>query len=176
MGMTILWAGLWALNPGVGVAQTAEQVAAAKDILAKVPAAELASRGAQLVADAPPKEKAAVASAVGQAVASTRPELASAVVASISTKVPVVAPAAAAAAAGKLPDSAAAIALAAASVPGVIAADVRAAVIAAAPRQAVQIVSALVRAKLTSSLDRTPPGRVAGNSRASADAEKRGRL
>ena len=146
-----LLGGLFAFSANVAVAQTAEQISAAKGILTKVPAAELASQAAQLVVNAPGKEKAAVASAVGQAVASINPDLASAAVAAIASKIPVVAPAAAASAAAKLPDAAPAIALAAASVPGVIAGDVRAAVIAAVPLQAVRIVSALARPRLSSS-------------------------
>src|SRR5882724_5806567 len=102
-GRATLLAELIMLSAGVLIAQTPDQIAAAKEILAKTPAAELASRAAQLVVNAPATEKAAVASAVGQAVASINPDLASAAVASISFKVPVVAPAAAAAAAGKLP-------------------------------------------------------------------------
>ena len=155
--------GLAALLPGllsasVATAQTAEQILAARDILAKVPAAELAGRAAQLVANAPPKEKAAVASAVAQVVASLNPDVASAAVASIALRVPVAAPAAAASAAGKLPGSAAAIAVAAASVAGVKAGDVRTAVIAAVPAQAAQIASAMSRAKLSSSLDSASRG------------------
>ena len=144
-------AGLCISNISVAVAQTTEQISAAKDILAKTSPAELPSKAAQLVVNAPAKQKAAVASAVGQAVASLNPDMAPAAVAAITAKVPVVAPAAAAAAAGKLPGSAPAIAVAAASVPGVNAAEVRAAVIAAAPKQEARITSALSRAKLSSS-------------------------
>ena len=171
--------GLAALLPGllsasVATAQTAEQILAARDILAKVPAAELAGRAAQLVANAPPKEKAAVAAAVAQSVASLNPDVASAAVASIALKVPVAAPAAAAAAAGKLPGSAAAIAVAAASVAGVKASDVRTAVIAAVPAQAAQIASAMSRAKLTSSLHSTSRGFSASRSGAPAGSETTG--
>jgi hypothetical protein len=139
-------------------AQTADQVAAARDILAKVPAAELASRSAQLVADAPIKERAPVAAAVGQAVAKLNPDLASAAVAAISAKAPVVAPAAAAAAAGVAPTAAAAIARAAVGAPGVKLADVRAAVIAAVPARAAEVVSALSRSKTGAGLDRSRSG------------------
>src|SRR5207302_2611316 len=139
-------AGLCISNISVAVAQTTEQISAAKDILAKTSPAELPSNAAQLVVDAPAKEKAAVASAVGQAVASLNPDVASAAVAAIASKVPLVAPAAAMAAAGKLLDAAPAIAVAAASVPGVVVDDVRIAVIAAAPRQRALIESALSRA------------------------------
>jgi len=175
-GRATLLAELIMLSAGVLIAQTPEQIAAAKEILAKTPAAELASRAAQLVVNAPATEKAAVASAVGQAVASINPDLASAAVASISLKVPVVAPAAAAAAAGKLPGSAPSIAVAAASVPGVKPGDVRAAVMAAVPLQAAEILSALSRAKLTSSLGPTPSGRSWLNAGATARSANGGIL
>jgi hypothetical protein len=139
-------------------AQTADQVAAARDILAKVPTAELASRSAQLVADSPPKERAPVAAAVGQAVGRLNPGLASAAVAAISTKVPAVAPAAAAAAAAVVPTAAGAIARAAAGAPGVKPEDIRAAVIAAVPARAAEVVTALSRPKTGASLDRFRTG------------------
>ena len=80
LGLGLVLPGL--LNPGasVAIAQTPEQTAAAKGILAKAPAAELASRAAQLVSNAPAREKAAVAAAVGQAVVAINPDLASAAV------------------------------------------------------------------------------------------------
>ena len=81
------------------------------------------------------------------------PDLASATVAAISLRVPVVAPAAAAAAAARLPSSAGGIAVAAAQVPGVKVSDVRPAVIAAVPSQAAQVIAALSRANLSSSLN-----------------------
>jgi len=150
-GVATLVAGIIILCAQVTVAQTPEQISAAKDLLAKVPAADLGGKAAQLVANAPAKEKAAVAAAVAHTVAVINPDVASAAVSAIALRTPVVAPAAAAAAASKLPGSASAIAVAAASVPGVLAGEVRTAVIAAVPRQAAQIVSALSRAKLTSS-------------------------
>ena len=58
----------------------------------------------------------------------------------------------AAAAAVKLPNAAGGIAVAAAQVPGVKVSDVRPAVIAAVPSQAGQVVAALARANLRSSL------------------------
>jgi len=149
---TQLMAGVFCLSAHVAFAQTAAQIEAAKDILAKVPAAELASRSAELVANAPAKERAAVASAAAQVVATMNPDLASATVAAISLRVPIVAPAAAAAAAAKLPNAAGGIAVAAAQVPGVKVSDVRPAVIAAVPSQAGQVVAALARANLRSSL------------------------
>ena len=175
-GVATVLAGLSMWNARVLMAQTPEQILAAKDILTKTPAAELASRAAQLVVDAPASEKAAVASAVAQAIASINPDLTSAAVASISLKVPVVAPAAAAAAAGKLPASAPAIAVAAASVQGVKPGDVRTAVIAAVPQQAAQVVSALSRAKLTSSLGLTPWGAHLAKAAVSAGSENKGVL
>src|ERR1044072_4344062 len=99
-GRATLLAGLLMLSTGLVIAQTPEQIKAAKEILATTPAAELASRAAPLVVNAPATEKAAVASAVGLAFASINPALVSAAVSSISLKVPVVAPGAAAAAAG----------------------------------------------------------------------------
>ena len=152
LSMATLVGGLFALSAHVSVAQTAERISAAKDILTKTPKAQIASKAAQLVANAPTKEKAAVASAVAHAAASINADLASAAVAAIASSAPAVAPAAAAAAASGLPDSAPAMALAAADVPGVKANDVRAAVIAAVPRQAAQVVSALSRAKHGASL------------------------
>jgi hypothetical protein len=148
-----LMAGFLYLSAQVGIAQTTAQIEAAKDILAKVPAAELASRSAELVANAPAKERAAVASAAAQAVATFKPDLASATVAAISLKVPIVAPAAAAAAAARLPNLAGGIAVAAAQVPGVKVSDVRPAVIAAVPSQAAQVIAALSRANLNSWLN-----------------------
>ena len=103
---TTLLAGVFCLSAHAVFAQTAAQIEAAKDILAKVPAAELAAKSAELVANAPAKERAAVASAAAQVVASINPDVASVTVVAISLRVPVVAPAAAAAAAAKLPDSA----------------------------------------------------------------------
>ena len=150
-GVATLLAGLCVFSTNVALTQTAAQISAAKDILAKVARSELPSKAAQLVVDAPAKQKAAVASAVGQAVAAIHPDSASAAVAAIASKVPAAAPAAAAGAAGKLPGSAPAIAVAAASVPGVAADDVRIAVTAAVPRQRAQIESALSRAKVSSS-------------------------
>src|SRR6266513_6458385 len=126
---TKLLVGVFCLSAQVVFAQTAAQIEAAKDLLAKVPAAELASKSAELVANAPAKERAAVASATAQAVAAINPDVASATVVAISLRVPVVAPAAAAAAAAKLPNSAGLIAVAAANVPGVRVCDVRPAVI-----------------------------------------------
>lgn len=175
-GRVMLLAGFCALGSFLARGQTPEQTAAAKDLLAKVAPADLAARAAQLVADAPPKEKAPVAAAIGHVVASSHPDLASAVVASICARVPVVAPAAAASAAARLPDSAAAIAVSAASVPGVRASDVRAAVIAAVPRQAVQIVGALSKARLTSRLEGGGPGRMVWQPEAQAAAQNRGIL
>jgi hypothetical protein len=148
-----LMTGVFYLSVHVAIAQTAAQIEAAKDILTKVPAVELASKSADLVANAPAKERAAVASAAAQVVASLNPDLASATVAAISLRVPIVAPAAAAAAAAKLPNSAGRIAVAAAQVPGVKVSDVRPAVIAAVPTQAGQVVAALSRANLSSSLN-----------------------
>ena len=150
-GVATLLAGLCVFSTNVALTQTAAQISAAKDLLAKVARSELPSKAAQLVVDAPAKQKAAVASAVGQAVAAIHPDSASATVAAIASKVPAAAPAAAAGAAGKLPGSAPAIAVAAASVPGVAADDVRIAVTAAVPRQRAQIESALSRAKVSSS-------------------------
>ena len=150
-GVATLLVGLCVFSTNVALTQTAGQISAAKDILAKVSPAGLPSKAAQLVVDAPAKQKAAVASAVGQAVAAINPDSASAIVAAIASKVPVAAAAAAAGAAGKLPGSAPAIAVAAASVPGVAVDDVRIAVTAAAPRQRAQIESALSRAKVSSS-------------------------
>jgi len=155
---TRLLAGVFFLIAHVVVAQSAAQIEAAKEILAKVPAADLASKAAELVANAPAKERAAVASAATQAVTWIKPDVASATVAAISLRVPVVAPAAAAAAAARLPDSAGVIALAAANVPGVRVDDVRPAVIAAVPSKAGQIIAALSRAKLSSSLNSTGAG------------------
>ena len=57
---TKLLAGVFCLGARVVFAQTAAQIEAAKDILAKVPAAELASKSAELVANAPAKQRAAV--------------------------------------------------------------------------------------------------------------------
>ncbi len=171
-GVVTLLSGLMILGAHVTEAQSAEQILAAKEILGKVPAVELPSRAAQLVVSAPAKEKAAVASAVGQAVALINPDMASAAVSSIAWKVPVVAPAAAAAAASKLPNSAAAIAVAAASVPGVLAGEVRTAVLAAVPLQAAQIASAFSRVKRSSSIERTPSELSAAKSDASAGPEK----
>src|SRR2546426_3690011 len=150
---TKLLAGVFCLSAHVVFAQTSAQIEAAKDILAKVPAAELSSKSAELVANAPAKERAAVASAAAQVVTSMNPDVASATVVAISLRVPVVAPAAAAAAAAKLPNSAGAVAGAAARVPGVRVGDVRPAVIAAVPSQAGQVVAALSRANLSSSLN-----------------------
>jgi len=155
---TSLLAGVFCLSAHVVLAQSAAQIEAAKDILAKVPAAELASRSAELVANAPAKERAAVASATAQVVASINPDMASATVVAISLRIPVVAPAAAAGAAAKLPNSAGAIAVAVANVPGVRVGDVRPAVIAAVPAQAGQVVAALSRANLSSSLNQAATG------------------
>jgi len=155
---TRLLTGVFFLIAHVVFAQTAAQIEAAKDILVKVPAADLASKAAELVANAPAKERAAVASAATQAVTSINPDVASATVVAISLRVPVVAPAAAAAAAAKLPDLAGVIALAAANVPGVRVDDVRPAVIAAVPSKAGLIIAALSRAKLSSSLNPTGAG------------------
>jgi hypothetical protein len=155
---TRLLAGVFCLIAHAVFAQTAAQIEAAKDLLAKVPAADLASKAAELVANAPAKERAAVASAAAQAVTLIKPDVASATVAAISLRVPVVAPAAAAAAAARLPDLAEVIALAAANVPGVRVDDVRPAVIAAVPSKAGQIIAALSRAKLSSSLNPTGAG------------------
>ena len=149
---TGLLAGIFCLSAQIVFGQTAAQIDAAKEILGKVPAAELGSKSAELVANAPAKERAAVAAAAAQVVASIHPDLASATVVAISLRVPVAAPAAAAAAAAKLPNSAAAIAVAAANVPGVRIDDVRPAVIAAVPSQAGQVLAALARANLRSSL------------------------
>src|SRR6058998_18024 len=155
---TKLLAGVFCVSAHAVLAQTAEQIEAAKSILAKVPAVELASKSAELVANAPAKERAAVASAAAQVVASINPDVASATVVAISLRVPVAAPAAAAAAAAKLPNSAGAIAVAAAGVPGVRVGDVRPAVIAAVPSQAGQVVAALKRANLSSSLNPATAG------------------
>src|SRR5262249_16208498 len=148
-----LLAGVFCLSTQLVFGQTAGQIEAAKEILTKVPAAELASKSAELVANAPAKERPAVAAAAAQVVAWTNPDLASATVVAISLRVPVVAPAAAGAAATKLPQSAGGIAVAAARVPGVRVGDVRSAVIAAVPSQASQVIGALSRANLTSSLN-----------------------
>ena len=158
---TKLLAGVFCLSAHVVFGQTTAQIEAAKAILAKVPGAELASKSAELVANAPAKERAAVASATAQVVASINPDVASATVAAISLRVPVVAPAAAAAAAAKLPNSAGVIAVAAANVPGVRVDDVRPAVIAAVPSQAGQVVAALSRANLRSSLNQATGSSVA---------------
>jgi hypothetical protein len=155
---TRLLAGVFSLSAQVVFAQTAAQIEAAKDILAKVPAAELASKSAELVAIAPARERAAVAAAAAQVVATIYPDVASATVVAISLRVPVVAPAAAAAAAAKLPNLAGGIAVAAANVPGVRVGDVRPAVIAAVPSQAGQVVAAMSRANLSSSLNQAAAG------------------
>jgi len=165
-------AAIFLLSAGRCLAQTAEQVSAAKGILSKAPAAELASKSAQLVANAPANGRAAVAAAVAQSVASINPDVVSAAVAAIASKVPVVAPAAAAAAASKLPNSAGAIAVSAASVPGVMLNDVRSAVIAAVPLQAGQVVSALAQAKLSSSLNSMVTGFSVASSSASVGSKK----
>src|SRR5438046_9819733 len=99
-GVATLLVGLCSmLSANVAVAQTTEQISAAKGILAKVPASDLSAKAAQLVADAPAKGKAAVAAAVAQAVVSINSDVTSAAVAAIALKAPAVAPAAAAAAA-----------------------------------------------------------------------------
>ena len=175
-GVATLLVGLCILRANVAVAQTTQQISVAKDILAKVPASDLSAKAAQLVADAPAKGKAAVAAAVAQAVVSINSDVTLAAVAAIALKAPAVAPAAAAAAASKLPDSAGAIAAAAARVPGVKADDVRSAVIAAVPAQAEQIVSAMSRAKLSSSLGLTPAAPTVARSDASIVSENRGVL
>ena len=174
-GVATLLVGLCILRANVAVAQTTQQISVAKDILAKVPASDLSAKAAQLVADAPAKGKAAVAAAVAQAVVSINSDVTLAAVAAIALKAPAVAPAAAAAA-SKLPDSAGAIAAAAARVPGVKADDVRSAVIAAVPAQAEQIVSAMSRAKLSSSLGLTPAAPTVARSDASIVSENRGVL
>jgi len=171
---TRLLAGFFCLSAHVVFAQTAAQIEAAKDILAKVPAAELASKSAELVANAPAKERAAVASAVAQVVVSINPDVASATVVAISLRVPVVAPAAAAAAAAKLPNLAGGIAVAAANVPGVRVGDVRSAVIAAVPSQAGQVVAALSRANLSSSLNQAPTGTSVAAAGVPANSNKTG--
>lgn len=135
----------WTCCSGFG--QSADQIAAARDILAKTPPAELAAKSAQLVAGAPAKEKVAVAAAVGHAIAKLNPQLTANAVTAVATREPSVAPAVAAAAATELPNSAPAIAVAAIKSPRVNERDVRAAVIAAAPGQAVSIITALVQAK-----------------------------
>src|SRR5439155_1243910 len=159
-GVATLLVGLCVLSDNVAVAQTAQQISVAKDILAKVPASDLSAKAAQLVADAPAKGKAAVAAAVAQAVVSINSDVTLAAVAAIALKAPAVAPAAAAAA----------------GVPGVKADDVRSAVIAAVPAQAEQIVSAMSRAKLSSSLGLTPAAPSVARSDASIDSENRGVL
>ena len=171
---TKLLAGVFCLSARVVFAQTAAQIEAAKDILAKVPAAELASKSAELVANAPAKQRAAVASAAAQVVASIYPDVASATVVAISLRVPVVAPAAAAAAAAKLPNSAGGIAVAAANVPGVRVGDVRPAVIAAVPSQAGQVVAALSRANLSSSINQAAAGTSAAAAGVPANSNKTG--
>jgi len=171
---TKLLAGVFCLSARVVFAQTAAQIEAAKDILAKVPAAELASKSAELVANAPAKQRAAVASAAAQVVASIYPDLASATVVAISLRVPVVAPAAAAAAAAKLPNSAGGIAVAAANVPGVRVGDVRPAVIAAVPSQTGQVVAALSRANLSSSLNQAAAGTLVAAAGVPANSNKTG--
>ena len=167
-------AGVFCLSAHVVLAQTAAQIDAAKEILAKVPAADLASKSAELVANAPAKERAAVAAAATQVVASKNPDVASATVVAISLRVPVVAPAAAAAAAAKLPNSAGEIAVAAAKVPGVRVGDVRPAVIAAVPSRAGQVVAALKRANLSSSLNPATAGTSVAVAGAPANSNKTG--
>jgi hypothetical protein len=149
--------GIISLATVCGYAQTAGQIEAAKGILAKVPAAQLAAKSAELVASAPVKERAAVAAAVGQVVAGINADLAPAAVTQISVRTPAVAPAAAAAAAGALPESAVAIATAAANVSDVRVSDIRTAVIAAVPSRAAAIVSALSQIRTGALLNQTPP-------------------
>ncbi|HKS37611.1 MAG TPA: hypothetical protein VJW76_10510 [Verrucomicrobiae bacterium] len=127
--------------------QSADQIAAAKDILAKAPPAELAAKCAQLVAGAPAREKVAVAAAVGHAVAKVSPPGTPAAVTAVAVREPSTAPSVAAAAATELPNSAPAIAVAAIKSPRVSERDVRAAVVAAAPGQSVAIITALVQAR-----------------------------
>jgi len=135
----------WTCCSGFG--QSADQIAAARDILSKAPPAELAAKCVELVAGAPSKEKVAVAAAVGHAVAKVNSQVTPAAVTAVATREPSVAPAIAAAATTELPNSAPAIAVAAIKSPRVNERDVRAAVIAAAPGQAVSIITALVQAK-----------------------------
>src|SRR5207247_10514433 len=92
----------------------------------------------------------------------------------VSRRAPVVAPAAAAAAAAKLPNSAGGIAVAAANVPGVRVGDVRPAVIAAVPSQAGQVVAALSRANLSSSLNQAAAGTLAAAAGVPANSNKTG--
>src|SRR5262245_35792724 len=150
--------GWFALASDCARAQSADQIAAAREILAKVPPGELAAKSTQLVTAAPAKEMAAVAAAVGQAVGRINPELTPTVVGVISSKAPAIAPAVAAAAAGMLADSAAAIAMAAAGARGARSGDVRAAVIAAVPARAAEIVSVLARPKPGAALDAADSG------------------
>jgi hypothetical protein len=130
-----------------GFSQSADQIAAARNILEQAPPAELAAKCAELVAGAPAKEKVAVAAAVGHAVAKVNSQLTTAAVTAVVTREPSVAPAVAAAAATELPNSAPAIAVAATKSRRVNESDVRAAVVAAAPGQALSIITALVQAK-----------------------------
>jgi len=130
-----------------GFSQSADQIAAAREILAKAPPAELASKSVELVTGAPAKEKVTVAAAVGHAVAKVNPQLAATAVTAVSTREPSVAAAIAAAAAAELPNSAPAIAVAAIKSSRVNERDVRAAVIGAAPGQAVSIITSMVQVR-----------------------------
>jgi hypothetical protein len=146
----VLWSGTTVM------AQSAEQIAAAREILAKFAAADLPARSAQLVADAPVKERAPVAAAVGHAIARISPNLTPMIVSAICLKTPAAAPAVAAAAAVELPEIAGQIAVAASKAPGVKALEIRSAVIAAVPAKAVQVVSAMAAARRSASLGIRP--------------------
>lgn len=146
----IAWLGLLSVSPIslTGLAQTPEQIGAAKAILQATAPSEVAARCARLVAAAPEKSRVAVAAAVGQAVASAHPKLAAGAISAIAHRIPSAAPAAAAAAATELPDSAGTIAGAAAGTPGVEASEVIAAVTAALPSKSKEINSAVASALL----------------------------
>ena len=125
------------------LAQSDGQMTSAREALKGLPNAELPAKAVQVVSAAAPKDRAAMAAAVGRAIAAQNPQLTPAVVTAVATKQPKLAGAIAGAAAGVLPESARSIAVAAASSPGVDIKDVRAAVIGSAPAHASEVVLAL---------------------------------
>jgi hypothetical protein len=121
---------------GSAWAQSAEQIEAARQILAKCSPSELSAKCVELIANAPGDQRVAVGAALGHAVAKVNAAVTPTAVTAISRRVPEVAPATAAAAAAEVPDSAAVIAYMVAAVPRVNTKDLQAALIAAAPGEA----------------------------------------
>ena len=132
-GLVILFLGGWL---GVASAQTPGQMQAAHAIVAALPAADVPARCADLVANAPAIEQAAVAASLIPAVALNHPGALKATTIGISARVPKVAPAVAAAAVEVQPEFASEFVATLGMIPGVLKSEILTAVVAAAPQQA----------------------------------------